>query len=205
MTGILTRSNALISSAFASRNERSQSTTASREAGRAPRHCRGQLLIAWITAALALFVALVLVVTLVGLPIAVVTRRWEAVRKLGRALMFTGATLVPVFVVDLIFVFGSAYIANAQERPADTGRAVNHLVWGGLLLAGMLVGGRGAELFGRRRLAQAAQSAKLTAPPGARCGRHPELAATSICHRCGSFFCERCAQPNESLCRACAQ
>jgi hypothetical protein len=32
----------------------------------------------------------------------------------------------------------------------------------------------------------------MSAPPGARCGRHPEAAARAICERCGDFVCPRC-------------
>lgn len=44
------------------------------------------------------------------------------------------------------------------------------------------------------------------APPGTRCGRHPELAATVICRRCGTFCCPDCLElpSSEELCVACA-
>lgn len=32
----------------------------------------------------------------------------------------------------------------------------------------------------------------MSAPAGARCGRHPEAAARAICERCGDFVCPRC-------------
>ncbi|MCP3136227.1 hypothetical protein [Pyxidicoccus xibeiensis] len=39
----------------------------------------------------------------------------------------------------------------------------------------------------------------------ARCASHPEVLATAICRRCGSFLCASCARPFEQdvLCEAC--
>ena len=44
------------------------------------------------------------------------------------------------------------------------------------------------------------------APPGTQCGRHPELVATLICRRCGTFCCPDCVElpSSEELCVACA-
>ncbi len=45
-----------------------------------------------------------------------------------------------------------------------------------------------------------------TAPPGARCAVHPDVAATELCGRCGSFACEPCTVVSDDgvLCRRCA-
>jgi hypothetical protein len=44
-------------------------------------------------------------------------------------------------------------------------------------------------------------------PPGAMCRQHPDALATSLCGRCGSFFCDACARRTrpdaKPMCPAC--
>lgn len=45
-----------------------------------------------------------------------------------------------------------------------------------------------------------------TAPSGAQCARHPGVAASLVCGRCGAFMCAECSQGgSESLCPACRE
>ncbi len=46
----------------------------------------------------------------------------------------------------------------------------------------------------------------MSVPPGARCGRHPELPAGSVCVRCGDFLCADCdvgTREGQSACKGC--
>lgn len=44
-------------------------------------------------------------------------------------------------------------------------------------------------------------------PVGARCGRHPELPAASLCARCGNFACTTCTVEREAgtYCASCSR
>jgi uncharacterized RDD family membrane protein YckC len=44
------------------------------------------------------------------------------------------------------------------------------------------------------------------APPGARCAKHPSVAATATCPRCGNFACHACLRPVDDrlCCASCA-
>lgn len=45
-----------------------------------------------------------------------------------------------------------------------------------------------------------------TAPSGAQCARHPGVAASLVCGRCGSFMCAECSSGgSESFCPACRE
>lgn len=45
-----------------------------------------------------------------------------------------------------------------------------------------------------------------TAPSGAQCARHPGIAASLVCGRCGAFMCAECSQGgSETFCPACRE
>ncbi len=123
-------------------------------------------------------------------------------------------TLLGFFVVTPLL----AYLAGPVAFLVGCGLtfvAAAYLSWRGRAPRLTVEGGPGDEVTLAMPSTEAALAirlflrGKVEAPiaPGSACMSHPSTAATYVCHRCGSFFCEACAHRASPgrvpLCEAC--
>ncbi len=140
----------------------------------------------------------------------VVRRRREgvtiAVPLVVTALGLVRIVLLCITVSMLVANFRQLRTVQREERPAVLSNGIReatvYVKWGMWLELPLLLGAWVVDRALRKRGPRFARA--QTAPAGACCASHPEVAALLVCSRCGSFMCSTCGSGGRecSACRA---